>query len=95
MNNTRASTLELCNHPMNYGFHCTMAKGHDAGERATRHDSCTWHVESLKDRGPGTYYRFHIQGRIVQGGDVKDEEFSWSVRDLDDVRFVLDNAHAR
>lgn len=99
MNETRGGTLELCDHPTEHGFRCTMPKGHDVDERATPHDACTWHVYSVKDRGPGNWYRFHIMGELVQGGqqpgEVKREDISWSIQDFDDNRYVLNAAHAR
>ena len=48
-----------------------------------------WIVETIKDHGPGAYYRYSVTGRnLHQNG----KEFSWSVPNLDNPEYDLSNA---
>jgi hypothetical protein len=51
-----------------------------------------WLVESVTDRGPQEYYRYHVSGlNLNHPPGVPDHHYSWSVRDLDG-RFELCSA---
>lgn len=42
-----------------------------------------WLVTKLDDRGPATYYRFHVEGEnLNHSPECRERKFSWDVRDL-------------
>lgn len=51
----------------------------------------TWKVQTIKDDGPGTHYRYHITGLILDG-DRDPRAFSWSVPSLDDPTYDISTA---
>jgi hypothetical protein len=52
-----------------------------------------WIVHRIKDHGPGTYYRYSIEGTNLnyEEGHAS-RRFSWSVPGLDDARYDLSSA---
>jgi len=47
-----------------------------------------WIVTSLVDRGPGSYYRYFIEGvNLNHPEGCADRKFSWSVPDIADDRY--------
>jgi len=46
-----------------------------------------WLLTSIKDRGPGTYYRYSVELLNIAKG-APGEYASWSLRDLNDQRYA-------
>lgn len=53
----------------------------------------TWKVFTITDKGPGTHYRYHITGVVLDGAEPA-REFSWSVSNLDNPAYDLSEAKA-
>jgi hypothetical protein len=54
-------------------------------------DQLVWKVKTAKDLGAGAWYRYSVQGEIINGSR-KHEEFSWSVPNLDSPYYDLTEA---
>jgi hypothetical protein len=50
-----------------------------------------WIASKVRDRGPGHYYRYHVEGVNESARNERDRRFSWDVPALS-WRFDLTNA---
>lgn len=52
-----------------------------------------WKLTVVHDRGPGTYYRFHVEGENLNWPvGHRDRRICWSVPNVDDPRYDTTDA---